>query len=151
MNKIAYLIKQDHNIETIDVNDVLQNLVHTYRSIEIEVEGKARVKADLLLESVFDNLISNALKHGKTDRMKIVIKPEKKFVNIDFIDYGEGIPNNYKENIFDERFMYGARGNTGLGLFIVKKAVENFGGSASVRDNEPQGTIFTLKLIKAEE
>ena len=151
LSKITYLIKHEHHIETVDVNDILNKLVNTYRNIEFEIEGQARVEADFLLESVFDNLISNAQIHGKTDRIKIIIKPENEFVNIDFIDYGNGIPDNYKDKIFDESFMYGASGNTGLGLFIVKKAIENFGGSVNVCDNKPNGTIFTLKLKKAEE
>lgn len=146
LSKISYLVKNEHFIENMDVNLVLSNLIQSYLNIEFEIVGKARIKADFLLESVFDNLISNAIKHGKSTKIKIVIKSQGDDVFLDFIDNGSGIPHKFKDHIFQENFFYGASGNTGLGLFIVKKAVENYGGSVSLRDNHPQGAIFTLKL-----
>jgi signal transduction histidine kinase len=151
LSKVAYLVRQEHFIEEINVNHELDKVIQTYRNIDFEIEGDSAVivHADFILESVFDNLISNAIKHGQTDKIKVVISTKNNDVTIDVIDFGKGIPEQFKDKVFDESFMYGASGNTGLGLFIVKKAVENYGGSVSLRDNLPQGTIFTLKLKKA--
>jgi len=33
-----------------------------------------------------------------------------------------------------------------LGLYIVKKTVERYGGKISIEDNKPQGTVFVLRL-----
>jgi len=150
LSKVAYLVRQEHFNEDINIINALKKVTSTYRNINIEIESdnEVFVHADFMLESVFDNLISNAVKHGKAEKIKIVIKSENDDVIIDVIDFGKGIPNTFKDKVFDESFMYGASGNTGLGLFIVKKAVENYGGSVSLRDNSPQGTIFTLKLKK---
>jgi len=150
LSKVAYLVRQEHFNEDINIINALKKVTSTYRNINIEIESdnEVFVHADFMLESVFDNLISNAVKHGKAEKIKFVIKSENDDVIIDVIDFGKGIPNTFKDKVFDESFMYGASGNTGLGLFIVKKAVENYGGSVSLRDNSPQGTIFTLKLKK---
>jgi two-component system sensor kinase len=49
-----------------------------------------------------------------------------------------------KEKIFDEGFSYGERRGTGLGLYLVKKTMERYGGSVRVEDNKPQGAVFVL-------
>ncbi|MFW6185913.1 MAG: ATP-binding protein [Halobacteriota archaeon] len=35
---------------------------------------------------------------------------------------------------------------TGLGLYIAKKTVDRYGGAITVEDNQPRGSVFTLKL-----
>ncbi len=42
--------------------------------------------------------------------------------------------------------MYGETGNTGLGLYIVRKIMENYGGCVHVEDNTPKGAVFVLAL-----
>ncbi|MGC9554938.1 MAG: ATP-binding protein [Thermoplasmatota archaeon] len=60
-----------------------------------------------------------------------------------------GYPQGVKEDIFGERFRYGEEAGTGLGLYIVKKTVERYGGNVAVEDNRPQGTVFVLHLRRA--
>ena len=42
--------------------------------------------------------------------------------------------------------MYGETGGTGLGLYIVKKAMGNYGGHVRVEDNRQRGAVFVLAL-----
>ncbi|HDN73870.1 MAG TPA: ATP-binding protein, partial [Archaeoglobus sp.] len=51
-----------------------------------------------------------------------------------------------KERIFEEGFKYGENARTGLGLYIVRKVMEKYGGKVWVEDNEPTGTIFVLEF-----
>jgi tetratricopeptide (TPR) repeat protein len=148
-SKISYLINETNFVFPIDVNEILDRLIPTYEDIEIALLGKGEVQADDLFESVLDNIISNAIKHGKTEKIKIEIIPDEEWVNISIADFGKGIPEIVRDKIFEESFVYGDTGNTGLGLFIVKKAVENYGGTVTVKSNDPKGTIFELKLKKA--
>jgi len=53
-----------------------------------------------------------------------------------------------KEKIFDEGFTKGNSENTGLGLYIVKKALNSFGGNILVKDNNPKGALFILIFNK---
>ena len=59
-------------------------------------------------------------------------------------DNGSGIVNDIKEAIFEEGFVDGETGHTGLGLHIVKKAMEKYGGYVYAQDNQPRGTAFVL-------
>lgn len=65
------------------------------------------------------------------------------------MDNGTGIPDKIKDKVFNEGFFHGQTGNTGIGLHIVRKTIERYGGSISVEDNEPSGTIFKINLKKA--
>jgi signal transduction histidine kinase len=64
-------------------------------------------------------------------------------------DQGKGIPDEVKARVFDEGFTFGETGNTGLGLYIVKKTMERYGGSVVAKDNRPKGTVFELRLLLA--
>ncbi len=64
-------------------------------------------------------------------------------------DYGIGIPDEIKDKVFDDGFHYGETGHTGIGLFIVKKTIEEYGGMVFVEDNTPQGEVFIIRLKKA--
>ncbi len=66
-------------------------------------------------------------------------------------DFGEGISDDDKPNIFT-RFKRVGKGNvkgTGLGLAIVKKIVELHGGKVGVEDNPAgQGSMFWVTVRK---
>jgi|GEM_PF-5798430 len=74
---------------------------------------------------------SNAMRVDK-NRIDIVIRGTGEFCEVRIADHGTGIPNEMKEHIFEENFVHGETGNTGLGLYIVRNAMESYGGSVYV-------------------
>jgi two-component system sensor histidine kinase KdpD len=86
-----------------------------------------------------------------------VITTEKdgNMAKISIADNGSGIADEEKEKIF-EKFYCGEhkiadnRRSLGLGLYLCKSIVEAHGGTISVSDNEPQGTIFCFTLPQEE-
>ena len=146
MRELESIISSHKDLEFYDVKDVIKKVIENYRFIQFTVEGKCRVLADEALSSVIDNIVRNAIGHGKTDRIDIKIDKNERYCEVRIADYGVGIPDEIKDKIFEEEFKYGETGNTGLGLHIVKKAMENYGGSVYVEDNTPQGAVFVLRL-----
>ena len=67
-------------------------------------------------------------------------------VKICITDYGVGIPNNIKDQLFQEGFKYGDSGHTGLGLYIIKKTIERYGGEVEITNSKPRGATFIIKL-----
>ena len=59
-----------------------------------------------------------------------------------------GIPEEIKNKIFDEGFYHGVSGHTGIGLHIVKKTIERYGGHIYADDNKPKGAVFVISLRK---
>jgi len=132
----------------IPVRDIVER-VSTTITVPIEIKGNANVIADDALFSVFENIMRNSVVHGKTDRIKVDIKSKNKISTIKVTDFGKGIPEAIKDKIFEEGISYGDNKGSGLGLFIVKKTIERYGGEIKVVDNKPSGAIFIIKLKSA--
>lgn len=148
MRELESFISSHPDLKRYSVIEVLKEVLASYPAITFNIEGEGQVLADESLNSVMDNIISNAVVHGKTDRIDIKIGGRGEYCEIRIADYGVGIPEGVKEKVFEERFAYGETGGTGLGLYIVKKAMETYGGHVRVEDNTPGGAVFVLALRK---
>lgn len=136
-------------LKAVNVRKVIEEAVSKY-DFKINVKGNCVALADDFLCSVIDNIVENAIRHSKTDTIDIEITSADGFCEIRILDYGIGIPNELKDKIFEEGFRFGESANTGLGLYIVKKIVEYYGGEIWVEDNKPKGSIFIIRLKKVE-
>jgi signal transduction histidine kinase len=117
--------------------------------VDFSVEGEGSIYADDALPSAIDNIVRNAMIHGKADRIEARIWEEDGKCHLRIADNGIGIPDQVKDHIFDEGFSYGANAGTGLGLYLVTKAVERYRGKVAVEDNQPKGTVFVLTFPQA--
>ncbi|GAB4533061.1 MAG: hypothetical protein Tsb0014_18090 [Pleurocapsa sp.] len=136
--------------EIIDLLNVPENF-----SIEIKGKMPTLVTEIVPLQQVFHNLISNAVKYSDRDEGKITIsvREQENFYEFTVADNGQGIDPKYHQKIFDIFQTLKARDtkeSTGIGLAIVKKAVENQGGKIEVESQVGMGTTFrfTWKKIK---
>ncbi len=103
-----------------------------------------------LLFQVFSNLLSNAVKYspgGGTIDVDAEIAADEVVVAI--TDRGIGIPAGDLERLF-ERYHRGSNVSgivgTGVGLYLVKMAVDLHGGAVEVKSREGEGTRFTIRL-----
>lgn len=123
---------------------------------EVAIEwGSADMKIiadeDRLLQ-VLVNLLSNAVKFSpKGATVKLQVEAQKGRVEFAVIDQGPGIPEDYKEAIFD-RFQqvkmskYVRKGGTGLGLAICRAIVAAHHGEIGVKSAEGEGSTFWFNL-----
>jgi tetratricopeptide (TPR) repeat protein len=152
LNTITRLREQEMFIEShsdlgeYSISDVLQETIANFPNIYFNIKGSGAVFADKALYSVFENIITNAVKHGKSPKIEILISATGKNCEIKIMDFGIGIPNEIKEKIFEEGFIYGETGHTGIGLYIVKQTIDGYGGTIFVEDNNPTGAIFVIIL-----
>ena len=146
MRQIEKQLEKNENLQVIRISHLLKRIIPKFPGIKFNVYDDANVLADDTLYSVFNNIIHNAIVHGKTEKIdiKIIKRPDK--VEIHFIDYGIGIDPELKDKIFDKGFTMGDKTHLGLGLHIVKESIKNYSGEIELKSNEPQGTIFILKL-----
>lgn len=120
------------------------------RGIHVACEGLPEVLADpLLLKQVFQNLISNAIKFlGNQSAPKISIRgiSEGRFVRFEVTDNGIGIDPSHHDLIFAifQRLQEVDVEGTGVGLAIVKKIVEQAGGTLQVRSDKGTGSVFSF-------
>ncbi len=105
------------------------------------------------IKDVVAHLLSNALKYSpENSRVVFGVEDAGRNWRIAVKDSGEGVPDRYKESIFErlEGKKEGIKGS-GLGLAIVKKIVERHGGRVWVEDNKPEGSIFYASLQKMKK
>ena len=102
---------------------------------------------DLILE-IFVNLITNALKYNDSGAPRIEIASEGHAVTVR--DNGIGIPEKHHGMVFALFKRLHARdafgGGTGMGLTIVKKAMERLGGRITLQSPPAGGTAFVLEF-----
>lgn len=139
---------EERGNEDVDVKKVAEQ-AYKSKKVKVVVEGSGTARADEALESVFINLIRNAVIHGGAKKVKISIKKSGKFLTIVVADDGCGIPAEAADHLFEEGYSYGKTANTGLGLYIVKKTISRYGGSIAVKKNKPHGAKFVLTIPAA--
>ncbi|HDN50144.1 MAG TPA: PAS domain S-box protein [Thermoplasmatales archaeon] len=145
MKGLEATISSGKGLKEYHVGEVVNAVVKNYE-VNCTVRGDCTVMADEAFYSVIDNLVRNAVVHGKTDKIDITIEGRGNECEIRIADHGRGIPDEIKKKLFEQRFRHGDTAGTGLGLYIVKKTIERYGGSIRVEDNEPVGTVFVITL-----
>lgn len=116
---------------------------HNVKSLKILSDKK-------FIRQIFLNLTSNALKFTPVNKcvfINLIVK--KKFFNVEIKDEGIGIPKEDITNIF-EPFIRAKNADefkgSGLGLSIVKRAIDLLNGKIKVSSKLNEGTTFTVTL-----
>jgi PAS domain S-box-containing protein len=128
----------------------MDNVSHIERTIEID-QTIPFYTPTTRLEIILKNLISNAVKYAdlrKTNPyLKVKVKCSPVAAEIRIEDNGEGIPEDAKPKIFDMFYRASANGTgSGLGLYIVKEAVQKIGGTIQVHSQFGAGTEFVVDV-----
>lgn len=138
------------------IDGVIENLRPMAEKAGMQIENKITesmpVKANKIIEEVFSNLISNAIKYASDGKMMIVKGEDRDpFWNIIIIDFGEGLKNEDKAVIFDRFCRLEKKGvkGSGLGLAIAKKIIELHRGGIGVEDNPQGGAVFIVEIPKS--
>ncbi|MFA9517553.1 sensor histidine kinase [Halopenitus sp. H-Gu1] len=123
---------------------------------EIRVDGglpNTEVRANSLLNSVFRNLLTNAIRHNDKDKPEITLSAEENddTVRVRVADNGPGVPDARKDDIFGQGEKGLESPGTGVGLYLVNTLVDTYGGDVWVEDNEPEGAVFVVELPVTED
>jgi signal transduction histidine kinase len=157
-SRIAGTAKME--LQPVDIAALLHGMIESYPQwqapgVEIHLqEGLPVVLGnEVLLTQCFSNLLNNALKFVSPGNVpRVSIREETKGSRVRFWveDNGIGIPKEAQERIFEmfERAAPDHEG-TGIGLAIVRKAVELMGGKVGVESEVGHGSKFWIELTKA--
>lgn len=104
---------------------------------------------EIAFNVVMLNLVSNAIKHHDSGNAKIEVKAKRsnRGCVITVLDNGPGIEEKNRHRIFKLFETLKSRDEvegSGIGLSVVKKIVEHYGGSIKVDANQPRGTKFIV-------
>ena len=103
-----------------------------------------------MLRRVLDNLVGNAVKYGEGSPVQILLESSAGLLVLAVADQGPGIPDEHKQRVMQKLQVVPLRKGevrqTGLGLYFCKLVAEAHGGTITVADNSPRGSIFRLSL-----
>ena len=107
------------------------------------------VLADSIITTVFHNLIDNSMKYGeKLTRIKVyTLRNSDGSRSIIYEDDGVGIDGETKKHLFEKGFGKG----TGLGLYLIKKAIDVYGWNIEEAGTKLQGVRFIMTIPKTIE
>lgn len=126
------------------ISRILEKL-DAHQDLDISLEGDSVVMADNGIFTIFNNLFSNAVKHGGASRLSVKILKNGSSVTVDVHDNGKGIPFGIRDSIFDEGITFGEAKGSGLGLHIVKRSMDRIGGTIGLIDGKDgEGACFRL-------
>ncbi len=128
------------------------------KNINIKLNFKLKKNFHLIsdktrLSESITNLLNNAIKYSPQNTIITIniFIDNLNNLQIDIIDQGIGIPKDQQDRIF-EKFFRAANvlqenfDGTGLGLFYVKKAINDLEGQINFESEKNKGTKFTIKL-----
>lgn len=99
------------------------------------------------LTKIIGNFLTNALKYTKDTIILQLKKENDDTIAISVADNGEGIPNDFKAQIFAPFYQiksYDNQKGTGIGLSLAKHLSDILEGTIKITDNAVGGTIFTF-------
>lgn len=108
------------------------------------------------VSQVLQNLLENAVTHtSQGDSITVSAREWGKWVEVNVIDTGRGIPAEDLPNIFERFYRVDksrakVTGGSGLGLTIAKRLIEAHGGKLEVQSELGKGSTFTFTLPIAE-
>ena len=149
MSSLEDLLTKGSDLQSRSVGSIIRSTAEHF-SVGIEIEGDCKAMVDEGFPTVIENLVGNAIEHGKSDKVRFEIEGSVKDCTIRVIDYGGGIPNEIKEKVFEEGYRHRHSRGSGLGLFIVNKTIQRYGGDIRIEDNDPRGAIFVIKLRRGD-
>jgi len=134
-----------------DIVEEFQNQKDQKHTIKFVYQQPIKAVIDSrLMRQVVTNLLDNALKYSKdAATITIVLNREADKVVMKVIDEGIGIPDLDQAKMFQpfrRASNVGETGGSGLGLSIIKQAVELHGGTVSFTSQVNVGTTFTVSL-----
>jgi PAS domain S-box-containing protein len=131
--------------------DLLPQLTEAGAQLEVAADGcQPRVFSEKNLRSILYNLLSNALKYRHPDRLphiRLACATEGNTLVLKVQDNGLGVSELQRMRLFQlfQRLHTHVEGS-GLGLYMVKKIVENAGGTIEVQSQVNEGTTFTIRF-----
>lgn len=150
--------------EKIDFANLINNIV-TLHKFSNNAEHGVTIKQNIQqpvdfygdafrIETILGNLVSNAVKYqnpqneNKEIGIDIKVSPEEAAITV--TDNGVGISEENRQKIFTQFFRGSFEQGSGLGLFIVKEALEKINGTISVQSELNKGSTFAVRLPNAK-
>ena len=146
----------DSNVDLNQLADHLINeLKQSYPETTIEIAGDLPILTinEMKIMQVFQNILDNACKYKdpkRASRVKISCSLIFGFFEFAFEDNGIGIPEEHAHHVFEIfQKLNNNEGSNGVGMSIVKRIIESYGGKIWFESEVGKGTTFKFNLPRS--
>ncbi len=157
LTKVKETVVNKHPVDISQLLDeVIENFAHdeNYSKVDItkKIDADKEVVTDEgLIRSILQNLVENGLKYRdprkENQTLDILLKNKNGHFIVQVSDNGLGIPDNSKDKVFEMFYKINPKSNgSGLGLHILKTAVQKLGGQIELETKWGKGSTFMIKL-----
>ena len=141
--------------ESVDLSELASNVVNDFRSENPSADISLVCPDEVVISShqaalrqVLSELVENSLEHATTDSPHVEISIRElsdDTVEISVADDGPGLPER-EQDILASGTETQLEHSQGIGLWFVNWAVTQLGGDLQFRENDPEGSIVTVRL-----
>lgn len=154
-------ISSDKIVPTkIDFMQLIEDCIQSYSyfdnfdriDFDIEVEEGIAFRSEwVIVNTILQNLIENSIKYMREDAKKpyvsVQVYTKERNLYIKVKDNGQGISQEHQAKIYDMFFRANEKADgSGLGLYILKRAVERLQGQVSLKSKPGKGSSFIICL-----
>jgi signal transduction histidine kinase len=163
LQSISDLGSQQLEYEEVSIPQIFNDILEVYKAAIEEKNIRTYTSCVLpeqfysypaLIQMILENLVENAISFCRYEKAFIKLRAFQGGgkITIEVEDNGDGIDPKYHEQIFEMYFRGNERSKgNGLGLYIVRKAVDKLGGNLEFISARDKGTLFRLQFsLKSE-
>jgi signal transduction histidine kinase len=162
---ITELNYRDIKLTPINFYEIVDNCISAYSylpnyskiNFTIDIESNIYFKSEwYIINTIMQNLIENSIKYIDIEKsqpkVEVIVSKRKDYVIFKVVDNGQGIEHEHLNKIFGMFYRASEQGSgTGLGLFILKRAIERLKGEVSVKSEPKKGSTFEVKIPITKE
>ena len=144
----------------IDFVKLIDDCINSYSYFENfdKIEFRIRIEEDIefksewvIINTILQNLIENSIKYIREDVKPYIAVTVSRLnaytLTIEVEDNGQGIPQEYQDKIYDMFYRANEKADgSGLGLYILKRAVERLQGEVLLKSKVGKGSLFIVSL-----
>jgi PAS domain S-box-containing protein len=143
----------------VDVGDVVETVVESARedhpaaSLSVHLSTAGTVEAGWPVQYALENVVENAVVHSDRATPSVDVwvadAPRDGWVDIHVEDDGPGVPEAERDVVVGDAAITQLQHGSGIGLWLTRWLVEVFDGELVIEDNDPRGTVVTLRLPRS--
>ena len=157
-NALVKSLDEKNEFRTISLSAVLMDEVRTVREnhpavdVQTDIPKGIEVEGNELIHQLFSNLLQNAVFHNDVTDLTISVAAERTAESVEVIisDNGKGIPPEKRETYFELGEQGPESGGDGIGLYLVSRLTEIYGGTIAVDESPTGGARFRISLPAVE-
>ncbi|AZH25377.1 PAS domain-containing protein [Haloplanus aerogenes] len=155
--EIVDVLLGGHRTTTFDANEVARTVVQTIHrdhpeaTLELDLSESVTVDALKGLPRAIRELVENAVVHSdaETPSVRVAVTADEEAVRFHVADEGPGIPEMERAVLTGDREVRPLYHGSGLGLWLVNWTVRLSDGTVRIDENEPRGTVITVRLPRS--